>query len=1002
MIKMTIAGEEVVSNKEFTITEEMLATSSTILNNCYPKTWEQDHDYISRFYYPKDYSKCLINQITEIPAEVGEYATGSNLNINADDSKEWSYQLDGNIIQSGTPTPSNPIEIQKVIGDQVVNIIGKNLFNFNGAYYSRYTTTSISTQDSTITITNNNANNAGYLWWNIDANIGNNYIISYDNLAENPVKTNNTMFYALSDSKITTYSNLSSNGFTLINKTNKYATFNATKKYIIVGLRVAPSTSYSINDIQLEVGLTPTYYDNYQVQTFLINLPISNLFDKSSATYKNNYYIDTEGVETSSSKSGYTTSYIQVSPNTTYTISGSIRTSATTTGMYYYDSSKNWISKEVWEGSSNVNSLTFTTPSNCHYIQFQYTKSVFDADTVQICEGTTTTYWDYGTTQIELCKIGDYQDYIYKDGDNWYKYSAVGKIVLNGSETGWNFVSGSIWKFRVSVSDLISNSTGSTQYWFYSNYYKAEAGDNYGIGQVNNTTRIGFKNTDFQTLDDFKTWLSTHNTTVYYPLATPTTTQITDTTLVSQLEALAGATLYNGTNNIVVSGSIPIVLNLHYNFVTGQAINNLLFSGLVKNSGNISLRPTEPKYCSLQILDFKTLLSEGETLDFVISNKTVLEAIQMVVDAVSQYGFVLGNVNIIGGNDIIGAYSTQEKSAYDVFQYLADITQSRWSTRMVDENTVAIDFYDPTLMPQGIDIDYTKEWFKNNQVKGLSFNYGTRDYRNKQVMLSDQVYGGTDYIDTILGDGYNKSFLTTANIGLIKSITVNGTSVTFATNEDKELGIDADFYYTPGNDSISTDNSYSAGTQIVVTYTPLIKGREVIYNTDEVQRINSQIGRKGVIARYEQRNDILTSDNLEKVGQAYIKYKGSAEIILTLSTRVDIYNIGELVHFNAPITELDTDYMVKKKSTQIIATGDYSNVFYTYELTSSFNSESAINYFDNQRNKTYGNISQGEYITRNIDIENTANIIWDNLTITEVTPNGDNVLNSILNSPFTQ
>ena len=451
-----------------------------------------------------------------------------------------------------------------------------------------------------------------------------------------------------------------------------------------------------------------------------------------------------------------------------------------------------------------------------------------------------------------------------------------------------------------------------------------------------------------------------------------------------------------------MSGSIPIVLNLHYNFVTARTENNLLFSGLVKNTGNISLRPTEPKYCSLQILDFKTLLSEGETLDFVISNKTVLEAIQMVVDAVSQYGFVLGNVNIIGGNDVIGAYSTQEKSAYDVFQYLADITQSRWSTKMVDENTVAIDFYDPTLMPQGIDIDYTKEWFDDNQVTGLTFNYGTRDYRNKQVMLSDQVYGGTDYIDTILGDGYNKSFLTTANMGLIKSITVNGSPVSYATNEDKELGIDADFYYTPGENSISTDNSYSAGTQIVVTYTPLIKGREVIYNTDEVQRINSQIGRKGVIARYEQRNDILTSDNLEKVGQAYIKYKGSAEIILTLSTMVDIYNIGEVVHFNAPITELDTDYMVKKKSTQIIATGDYSNIFYTYELTSSFNSESAINYFDNQRNKTTGNISQGEYITRNIDIENTANIIWDNLTITEVTIDGDNVLNSPLNSPFIQ
>lgn len=430
--------------------------------------------------------------------------------------------------------------------------------------------------------------------------------------------------------------------------------------------------------------------------------------------------------------------------------------------------------------------------------------------------------------------------------------------------------------------------------------------------------------------------------------------------------------------------------------------DTLIFSGLVKNTGTISLKPTNPKYCSLQILDFKTLLSEGETLDFVISDKTVLEAIQMVVDAVSQYGFELGNVNIIGADDVIGAYSTQEKTAYDVFQYLADITQSKWSTRMVDENTVAIDFYDPTLMPQGIDIDYTKEFFETNLVTDLSFNYSTRDYRNKQVMLSNQVFGGTSYTDTLLGDGYSKAFTTTANIGELQSVYVNGTEVTFATNEDREMGVDADFYYTPGNDSLSTDSSYTAGTQIVATYIPLVRGREVIYNTDEVQRINSQIGRKGVIARYEQRNDILTSDNLEKVGQSYIKYKGVAEIMVNLSTLTNIYDVGNVVHFNAPITQLDTDYMVKKKSTQIIATGDYSNIFYTYELTSSFNSESAINYFDNQRNKTYGNISQGEYITRNIDIENTANIIWDNLTITEVTVSGDNILNSPLNSPFTQ
>ena len=62
MIKMLINEEEVVSNKEFTINEEMLSTSSTILNNCYPKSWEDTKDYVNNFYYPLDYSKFKLEE----------------------------------------------------------------------------------------------------------------------------------------------------------------------------------------------------------------------------------------------------------------------------------------------------------------------------------------------------------------------------------------------------------------------------------------------------------------------------------------------------------------------------------------------------------------------------------------------------------------------------------------------------------------------------------------------------------------------------------------------------------------------------------------------------------------------------------------------------------------------------------------------------------------------------------------------------------------------------
>jgi hypothetical protein len=92
--------------------------------------------------------------------------------------------------------------------------------------------------------------------------------------------------------------------------------------------------------------------------------------------------------------------------------------------------------------------------------------------------------------------------------------------------------------------------------------------------------------------------------------------------------------------------------------------------------------------------------------------------------------------------------------------------------------------------------------------------------------------------------------------------------------------------------------------------------------------------------------------------------------------------------------------MVKKKTIKYVVTGTQKVLFYTFEMSSSFNSETEINYFDNQRAKNFGNIGSGEYIARQYDIESSSNIIFYDTEFTEVTTTGDNVLDSILDSPF--
>lgn len=426
--------------------------------------------------------------------------------------------------------------------------------------------------------------------------------------------------------------------------------------------------------------------------------------------------------------------------------------------------------------------------------------------------------------------------------------------------------------------------------------------------------------------------------------------------------------------------------------------NSLIFCGIVRNTGNISLNPRHPHYCSVQILDFKDFLSQGETLDFVIANKTIEEAIDQVISAISLYGFEKGNINVLNPGEVIGAYSTKDKTAYDVFQYIADITQSRWTTRMLDDDSVAIDFYDPTLMPEGLEIDYTTEFFEENLIDDITYNYDTNDYRNKQVMTSNEVYGSILQSQTIIANGYQSQFNTEQKIGEITSIRANGIELTTATNEQKSLGYIADIYYTPGNNYFESADLRSAGEILVINYVAIVEGRQIITNPIEISRIETATGRKGVIARYENRNDATTSNELQQIGQSYIKYKGTPEITLIVQTRSNLWNVGERVQFNAPIEELDTEYMVKKKIIKYITSVD--TIFYTFEMSSSFNMEQDINYFDNQRSKSKGNIGEGEYITRNIDIENSANVIFYDASYEEVEVLGDNILDCILDSPF--
>ena len=75
---------EVLCSNDFTINLEMLNTPSVILNNVYPKSWETDKDYASRFYHPEDYSQCTIEDDNENLLFCGLVKNSGQISLNPD------------------------------------------------------------------------------------------------------------------------------------------------------------------------------------------------------------------------------------------------------------------------------------------------------------------------------------------------------------------------------------------------------------------------------------------------------------------------------------------------------------------------------------------------------------------------------------------------------------------------------------------------------------------------------------------------------------------------------------------------------------------------------------------------------------------------------------------------------------------------------------------------------------------------------------------------------
>ena len=229
--------------------------------------------------------------------------------------------------------------------------------------------------------------------------------------------------------------------------------------------------------------------------------------------------------------------------------------------------------------SMSVDGITYATKKVVLWLygDISTTGSVGDAMTYEniMVSPQTGAYTPFGITPIELCKIGDYQDYFYKDSDKWYLHKEIGKVVLDGTQAGARRETNTnnCYRFIITVNNVLRVANSETKGAILcdkfvtntlANTYMLIQGINAGITSTDYYRDICIycDETKTWTWDEFKTWLASNNVTLYYALATPINELVEYQPLIDQLNLLEKTqSKENQTNISQVNNDLPFIIS---------------------------------------------------------------------------------------------------------------------------------------------------------------------------------------------------------------------------------------------------------------------------------------------------------------------------------------------------------------------------------------------------------------------------------------------------------
>lgn len=458
--------------------------------------------------------------------QTGDTVEVTNIMISNSNNNNFEPYTGG----TASPNPDYPQNVEVVSGENKVKVVNKNLFDKN---------------DLT----------AGFV--NADGTVGGD-LVSYRTSNFILVKPNTTYYKTQTGSPRTKFYDknkqvLDTSTYQDISVGAGAGSFTTPNNavYFRFSFPISGGSAVDINAIQLEQGSTATPYEEHKEQDFPISLSSKNLLYFSVVnlvpsvntgqlvTY--NGAASSDFIEVDKSKI-YVTSfeYDGEHPNNTFYI-------------MYYDENKNYLGCTI-----DIKSGYLLNSSN-YFSLSKYVKARTDRLSPlkwsQIEEGSTATeyqpYYNY-----ELCKIGDYQDYIYKNNGSWYIKKNMGKIDLGN--ISWNRARHNIPNYSRYYTNTISNLkyvSSNTQVGNgLAEKYRIVKGQ--GISDIIDCLAI---DVSIVSVCD----KTTPSGLFYYALATTEDIPITDTTLISQLNALEKAKSYDDTTNIIQENNdLPFILDI--------------------------------------------------------------------------------------------------------------------------------------------------------------------------------------------------------------------------------------------------------------------------------------------------------------------------------------------------------------------------------------------------------------------------------------------------------